>query len=402
MNKDSLIDKINSLSNRFIPLLKEILPLLDQPTKSDPTDENMADAILRVLHSFGLEGRRLEKSGVMVELPGGVAPSTTKLLFQLDPFSANEIQNTSSNNHEAGRRLARGYESYFAIGLGVLWVLNKIMKEVSGSIRVFFQTRPEITLEGDENRTQDEVLEQVKAMYGIRLDSSIPAECVGIHFGAVMASTDTFSLTIRSNPNQTFRSPLFGDIIQVAAHVVTALKQLTSRKLNPLKPAIISLKSIHTVDDDSDLPVAVKLNGIVNTMDEDAQKQIPSLIEDTVQGITDAYGCEYLLEIDKVSTVLRNDKDLTTNLKQAAEEILGNDKVVVIEYPRVTTESFAKLYKDVPYCILHLGTANIGKTHQDYHPRSSLLSDRCIGVGVKTLSWSLLKFLEKNSRAVQS
>lgn len=401
MNKDHLVSKINSLSKRFTQYLKEILPQLNQTTKSAPEAKKTTDAILHVLRSFGLAGRRIKKSGVIAQLQGSPPLPTSVLLLNLYPLSTNEIQNISFNSHEAGVKHIGECEVFSVIGLGVIWVLNQLIKELSGCVQVVFQTVPEMTPSVFTDLINKEVVDNVKAMYELRLDSSMPVERVGVNFGAILASTDSFFLMIHGKGSQTHHSQLIVDYIQIAAQVVTALKQLTSRKVDPVRCGFIGIQSIHGGDNDSAVPAAVKLTGTIHAVDEDVRKQLPSLIETTIQGITDAYGCDYHLKIVSGSPIVASDKNVTTNLKKSAEEILGKDKVTIINYPKMVTENHAQFLRYLPGSFVHLGTGSVENTHQNLRTSNFDLCERCIEVGVKTLSWALLNFPKENSTEVQ-
>src|SRR5207245_67519 len=101
-----------------------------------------------------------------------------------------------------------------------------------------FQPAEEISY-GAEAMIRDGVLERPKvdAAFGLNLWNDLPTGTIGIMPGAVMASVDEFEIAIvgrgghAAAPHQTI------DPVLVAAHVVTGLQRLVSRRRNPLAVA---------------------------------------------------------------------------------------------------------------------------------------------------------------------
>lgn len=398
MDERNLIGKINSLSKGFTLLSKEILPLLNQSNKSASKGQNMTDAILQALHSFGLDVRPPRQHGIMVELQGSRDISAVTLLLESGPLSAKDTQTVSFGSHKARAKL--GSEETL-IGLGVVWVLNQIRQDIPGRIRVFFRPRHEITPGVPVDGRYEEVVDNTRAIFGLYLDPSVPLGCAGINLGAILASNDSFTLTINGKSSRAHHSLPIVNKIQVAAQVVTALRQLASRKVDPLRPVSLAIKSIHGDENDSQAPVAVELQGTIRTVDHEIQRQIPFLMENTIEGITKAYGCNYHLQITKGSPIVTNDEEVTLNLKKAAEEILGKDSVIDMKCPRMVAEDYAQFLKHVPGSFIHFGTGDAEIPCLNLPQTNSHLND-CIEVGVKTLSWALVKFLRENPAKVQS
>ncbi len=391
MNRHNLIDKINSLSAQFIPHLREILSPLNHSSEPALKFEDPGAEVLHILHLFGLEGARIRNGGIVVELEDKALSSAVALLLRLGPLFTCRIQNILFDSSESVSRPQLDQELDTLTGLGVVWTLNQFKQEISGNIRVLFQPLQETTQGVEVEDPPDEVLENVKAVYGFRWDSSIPVGCVGINFGAIQASTDVFRLLINGKGKRTQRALLIEDPIQVAAHVVTALKQLSSRKIDPLKPVLISMKSIHSGNSSSQIPASVELKGTIHSMDEDTRKQAHTLIENTIQSITSAYGFDYQFQIDKGTPVLSNNSEVTTCFQKAAEEILGKEKVMAIRYPGMATQ-FAQHLKYIPGTFIHFGTGSVRTHGVPVYTGESPLYERSIQVGIKTLSWALLNF----------
>ena len=92
-----------------------------------------------------------------------------------------------------------------------------------------------------------------------------PLGSVGVKFGTVFSTVEDFSLTVFSKNN----SP---NVIAATANIITALNQLTSRKTDPLKPAKITISSIHSSGPDGFAANSVEIKGIFRLRMSDRSK----------------------------------------------------------------------------------------------------------------------------------
>src|SRR6266571_5462317 len=115
------------------------------------------------------------------------------------------------------------------------WSSDVCSSDLGGSVKFAFQPAEEAS-NGAQAMISDGVLEtpKVDAAFGIHLWNDLPVGTVGIMAGPVMASVDQFEIEIvgrgghAAAPHQTI------DPVRVAAHVITALQSLVSRRRDPL------------------------------------------------------------------------------------------------------------------------------------------------------------------------
>src|SRR3989449_7425330 len=139
---------------------------------------------------------------------------------------------------------ACGHAGHVAIGLEVARRLAPLA--LPGSVKFAFQPAEEVS-NGAQAMIQDGVLEKPKvdAAFGIHLWNDLPVGTIGIMAGPVMASVDQFEIEILGRgghaaaPHQTI------DPVLVAAHVITALQSLVSRRRDPLAEAVVSVTEVH-------------------------------------------------------------------------------------------------------------------------------------------------------------
>src|SRR3989475_4722770 len=100
--------------------------------------------------------------------------------------------------------------------------------------------------------------------------------------GPVMASVDEFEITILGRgghaaaPHQTI------DPVLIAAHVVTGLQSLVSRRRNPFEEGVVSITQIHAGHAFNVIPGRADLRGTVRTFGGKFYDEAPQLVEEKI------------------------------------------------------------------------------------------------------------------------
>src|SRR2546428_8533369 len=140
----------------------------------------------------------------------------------------------------------------------------------------------------------DGVLEapRVDAAFGIHLWNDLPVGTIGIMPGPVMASVDQFEIAILGRGGHAAAPHQAIDPVLTAAHVVTALQSLVSRRRNPFEEGVVSVTQMHAGHAFNVIPGRADLPGTVRTFCGEIYDPAPQLIEDTARGIARAFGAD--------------------------------------------------------------------------------------------------------------
>src|SRR5436305_11741139 len=186
------------------------------------------------------------KTGVVGLRDGAPSGATRCVLIRadMDALPVEEANDVPYRSTKPGKMHACGHDGHVAIGLEVARRLAPI--DLGGSVKFAFQPAEEVS-NGAQAMIGDGVLDspKVDAAFGIHLWNDLPVGTVGIMAGPVMASVDQFEIEIvgrgghAAAPHQTI------DPVLVAAHVITALQSLISRRRNPLSEGVLSVTEVH-------------------------------------------------------------------------------------------------------------------------------------------------------------
>jgi amidohydrolase len=167
-----------------------------------------------------------------------------------------------------------------------------------------------------------------------------------------------------------------------------------SRRIDPTEPLVVSVGIIQGGNRFNIIADEVKLEGTIRTLGEDVRKRTHSLIRETLDGITKAYGASYELKIDEMAAVTYNDPKLVEEMLPTMRRVLG-DANVIARKPGMGAEDFSYFQRVVPGFYYFLGTGNRarGITAAWHTPEFDIDEDSLV-VGVKLMSNVLLDYLD--------
>src|SRR6266566_3170295 len=277
------------------------------------------------------------------------------LRADMDALPVEEANAVPYRSKHPGKMHACGHDGHVAIGLEVARRLAPL--GLAGSVKFAFQPAEEAS-NGAQAMIGDGVLDapKVDGAFGIHLWNDLPVGTIGIMPGPVMASVDQFEIEILGRgghaaaPHQTI------DPVLVAAHVVTGLQSLISRRRDPLAPAVISVTEVHAGRAFNVIPARADLRGTVRTFGGSFWDEAPRLVAETAQGIAAAFGAEAKVNYRRLSAPLINDEGMSALMRDVAAELVGASNV----RHGVRTmggEDMAFFLERVPGCFAFVGLA---------------------------------------------
>src|SRR5207249_139012 len=178
--------------------------------------------------------------------------------------------------------------------------------------------------------------------------------------GAAMAAPDAFKITVigrgghGSAPHETV-DPIF-----VAAQVIVALQGISSRMIDPVKPFVISVCSIHSGTKSNIIPDEAVLEGTIRTLDEATRRKAVAKARDVAQTVARAFGASCNIEfIEDPYPITFNDVKVTREVAEILRTIEGR-KVVEMD-PTLGGEDFSRFLQKAPGTFYYLATRNKSK-----------------------------------------
>jgi amidohydrolase len=268
---------------------------------------------------------------------------------------------------------ACGHDAHMAIVWGVAKILSEIKSELKGNVKFIYQPAEELPPGGSKFLIEKGVLEKpmVDMMFGVHVDPAIPVGKAGFYDGPMMAEPDDFTIEIIGKSGHAARPHETVDAVMVAANVVTALQNISSRQVDPVNPVVLTIGTINGGVATNIIAENVIMKGTVRTLEKKLARNIKSMIEKIIAGVCKTYGADYKFELIKGYPNLVNDKKVNDILRKATADLYGKKAIYEIPDPVLGGEDFAHYAEAVPSAMFRLGIGNkrIGADKPWHHPQ---------------------------------
>jgi amidohydrolase len=358
-------------------------------------ERNTSQFVADTLASFGgLEISRPTPTSVMARLFGEAGPGPVLAIrADIDALPIVEANTHDFVSQAPGVMHACGHDGHTSMLLGAVKVLLGHRRALRGEVRFLFQHAEELYPGGASQMVAAGALDGVELVIGAHLWLSMSFGRVGVKAGPLMASLNTFRITITGAgghaaiPQQTI------DPIVTAAEVVTSLQHVVSRNVDPLASAVISVTQINGGSTTNVIPGAVEMAGTVRTFDPELRQRIPVLMERVVAGICSAHGATYEWTFEPGYAAVDNDAAACDLVRRAVVRALGPD-VLVEARPTMGAEDFSAYQQATPGAFFFIGARNEerGIVYPHHHERFDL-DERALDYGTRIFVAAALEHL---------
>ena len=329
------------------------------------------------------------RTGVVAEL-GAVDGPMVGLRVDMDALPIEEKTGLAYASKRLGVMHACGHDLHTCIGLGVARLLAASPPQ-GARVRLLFQPAEELA-QGAVWMRDAGAVDGLEALYGIHVVPNLPAGSVGIRRGCLTAAAGELEIQIRGEGGHGARPHQAVDAVWMAARVVTELQQSIARRLDALQPVVVSFGKVEGGKAFNVIADQVQLLGTVRCLDLEQHDQLPSWIDQTVQGICASCGGSAEVNYRTIAPPVQNDRSLTDLLERCAIQCLGRDQVHPVEQPSLGAEDFAELLRDVPGMMVRLGVAGPHGC-APLHNGKFALDERALAVGINVLVSTLLAWI---------
>ena len=375
--RDELADISATTEQRLIKVRRELHAQPELSFQEHKTAEYISESLDRwpvdnLRHGVG-------GTGVVADVRGKLPGRSVLVRADMDGLPLTEAADVPFRSERNGVMHACGHDVHMAIALELAASLSVNRDRLPGMVRFAFQPAEEAA-GGAKPMIDAGVLQGIDLVIGLHVWAGLPTGEVSVREGAMMASADWFTLTVRGQGGHGAMPEATVDAVVIAAQIVTALQTLASREASPRAPVVVTLGSIHGGSASNIIAGEVVIQGTLRTFDAGLRGQLLRRIAELAHGVAQAMrgSCEFRHEAGAPPVV--NHPTIAALVAEAARGVLGEQAVVPFE-PLLVGEDFSYFLNERPGCFFLLGGAP-GGVPVVHHTAEFRIDERCLAIGL--------------------
>lgn len=358
---------------------------LHQHPELSNRETRTAKIVAAELKKLGYEVRTgIAHTGVVGILKGGKPGPKLAIRADMDGLPVTEEVDLPFASKAKGEYLGKtvgvmhacGHDVHTAATLGVASALASVRKDLAGEVMVIFQPAEEGSPPGEEGGAPLMVKEGIfkdfkpDAIFGMHVVAAYPVGTVALREGGMMASSDTFRMTVHGKQAHGATPWLGVDPIVAGAEIVTSAQAIVSRRLDINKePAVVTFGIFNGGQRFNIVPDSAELHGTIRAFDSEMREQALKDLRNVAEHVAAAHGATVEAEIPVVpgsNPVNYNDPALTRRVRTSIQNAIGEANV--IEAKRWTaSEDFPHLGQSIDAPSVYFF---FGATPKDQDPKT--------------------------------
>lgn len=350
-------------------------------------EHRTAGIVAKTLRDLGcdqvVEG--VGKTGVVGVIRGGGRdpkhPVSIGLRADMDALPLEEKTGLPWASTIPNRMHACGHDGHVAGLLLAAHALVQIKSELRGDVVLIFQPGEE-GYAGARAMIEDGLFERFPCteIYGAHAAGELPAGHFGFTRGTASAAADRFTITVKGLGGHGGRPHKTVDPVAAAGLLICALQTVVSRSIDPMRPAVVSIGSIHGGDPDgvSVVPAEVVLAGTTRCGTPEDRDRIESRMNEICAGVGAATGAEIVLDYIRMYPPLVNHDEPYEFASELAKHVFGDPRVHDKHPASMGAEDFSFFLEKCPGAFIRAGIADENHEANAHHPMFDY-NDRALG-----------------------
>jgi amidohydrolase len=357
-----------------------------------------ASIVAEYLKNLGIEvTTEVGETGVVGILRGQAESPVILLRFDMDALPILEDTGASYASENPGVMHACGHDSHVAVGLSVAKLLAAHKDELAGTVKFVFQPAEEGG-GGALRMVEAGVLEDPKPDYSLAMHVWIekPVGWYALNPGQTMAGSEIFSVKITGKGGHGAAPHISVDPIVATAQIITALQTITSRNINPLESAVISVCKVDAGTAFNIIPQEAEFSGTIRTFKPEVYDTVKEGFERIINSIAEAMGCQAEIHIERVTLPVANDPGLVELIREVVSQV-DPDANIDSNHQTMGSEDFSFMMDDIPGCFMMVGAAKTESGHNfgHHHPKFDI-DEASLPGAVAIIAQSAISILQRN------
>lgn len=326
-------------------------------------------------------------NGILVDIQGGKPGKSIAIRADFDALPIQEDTGLPFASKNPGVMHACGHDGHTAYMMILADVLLQHKEELAGKIRIIHQPAEEVPPGGAKQMIAAGCLDGIDQVIGIHVMSMMDLGHVYYHEGPIHTGRATFRVTMTGKGGHGSAPQDANDAIVAAAHFVTAVQTIVSRRLNPYDAATVTIGSFDGKGSANVIKESVELAGDVRLMNEALRPVIESEFKRILEGIAQTFNVSYTLDYQNDYPVCINDPQLTQLVKEALETAeIPEIKAIQDSGPQNASEDFAYYSLERPSVFFHVGAHKPETLIYPHHNPKFDIDEKCLLIAAKAMA----------------
>lgn len=389
--RERLHELIDSLSEEMVEIRRYLHQYPELSFKEEKTSQYIADYYesLDIPYQSKVGG-----NGVLATLKGGKPGKTIALRADFDALPIQDEKDVPYKSKIDGVMHACGHDGHTATLLALAKAVQAIQDELPGTIVFLHQHAEEYAPGGAKPIIDSGALDHVDAVFGTHLWATTPLGVLQTSKDVFMAGADRFDITIQGKGGHGGYPHETKDAVLIGSEVVTQLQQIISRRIDPLKTAVLTIGKFEAGNAFNIIADKAKLIGTMRYLDLDIQDKVIEEMERVIKGVCQANDASYVFNYEKGYPPVVNHTEDVELLLRASENVTEITNRDIIS-PVMAGEDFAYYLHEKPGAYFFTGANKEGNTFPHHHPKFNI-DERALPIAAKTLIEAYLAFQKKH------
>ncbi len=389
-----MLNEAKKLQDEMVRLRRDIHAHPELGFQEYRTSALVADT----LQELGVEVKTgVGRTGVVGEMGAGDGP-TIAIRADMDALPILENSAVDFKSQNDGIMHACGHDAHTAMLLGTANLLRQSMadEQWQGKVRFLFQpceeSFDENGISGATAMIEDGALEDVDAIIALHVLSHVPAGKIGFQDGYCLANVDSFEATIYGDGGHGGYPHKGSDPLFILSTVLNAIYGIPSRRINALRPSIISLGEIRGGSAPNVIPNQVYIQGTIRSFHDDVRQSLQEELERAF-AISTQMGGSYELNIIEGYPALYNDPSVNDWMRDAAQSMIDESHIVPQDEFGMGAEDFAYMTQKAKGAMFMLGAAIDDGTLRNHHTDIFDIDESVMPTGAAILAETARRFV---------
>jgi N-acetyldiaminopimelate deacetylase len=364
-------------SNPFVKIRRQLHRIPELGFQEFKTQQFLLEYI-EALPSNRIEIKKW-KTGLFVKLKGLKPSKMIGYRADIDGLPITEETGLSFPSEHHGQMHACGHDFHMSIALGILTYFSQ--NPICDDLLFLFQPAEEGP-GGAKPMLESDIMKMWKPdlMMGLHIAPEYKVGQIATKDGLLFANTSELIIDLKGRGGHAAYPHQTKDMVVAAAMLVTQLQTITSRNVNPLESAVVTIGKITGGTVQNIIAENARLEGTIRTLSVKEMKKVKNRIEALAEGLKIGFECEVSIDYGSMYHQVYNEEYST---KQFIDYLQTQTDIEYIRCQEAMTgEDFGYLLEEIPGFMFWLGVdSEYGLHHAKLDP-----NEEAIDVAITTMT----------------